>query len=356
MITRLLARGALLVAFTLATSVALSAETVITEGVGTTCDDALRQAKNQATERVAGSYLNSQRSLRNDSMLEESVNEYTSGVVTSFSILSSDGLQPCKVRIQAVVDIEKSKLLAPPIANNSVDLGYIGSLVDKRKDGASMAKQLINRPEHFSVDMSEMAFQNAYGKTQIEFEIRKITYSGQWQADIEAMLSVQKKPQIYERPGAASIGKGLLALVALPVIIPAIIIAAPFMKPEPKKEPQNPENSLCFQDMNNRDLLNCYDGPLATEVMNQLYNMAYSIVLKAPSNELYRLAPEQRISFLQEYWSPTPLITESSTERRQRFILIGASGLPRKQSLHIDDTLLKQGMGLTFVVGSYSRQ
>ena len=356
MIKRILAHGALLAVFTLAPSVALSAETVITEGIGTTCDDALRQAKNQATERIAGSYLNSRRSLRNDSMLEESVNEYTSGVVTSFSVLSSDGFQPCKVRIQAVVDIEKSKLLAPPITNNSVDLGHIGSLVDKRKDGISMARQLINRPEHFYVDMSDMGFQNGSGRTHLEFEIRKITYSAQWQADIEAMLSVQKKPQIYERPGAASIGKGLLALVALPVLSPAIIIAAPFMKPEPKKEPQNPESSLCFQNTSNADLLNCSDGPLATEVMNQLSNMAYSIVLKAPSNELYRLAPEQRISFLQEYWSPTPFITENSTERRQRFILVGASGFPRKENLHIDDSLLKHGMGLSFAVGSYSQQ
>jgi hypothetical protein len=356
MINRTHVLGTLLLALMLHASGAHSADTVITEGVGSTCDDALRQAKTQATERIAGSYLNSQRSLRNDSMLEESVSEYTSGVVTSFSILNTDGLQPCKVRIQAVVDIEKSKLLAPPIANNSVDLGYIGSLVDKRKDGISMAMQLINRPEHFSVDMSEMQFQNASGRTQIEFDIRKISYSGQWQADIEALLSVQKKPQIYERPGAASIGKGLLALVALPVLIPAIIIAAPFMKPEPKKEPQSPDSSLCFQDTANPDLLNCYDGSLATEVMNQLTNMAYSVVLKDPSNNLYRLAPEQRISLLQEYWSPVPLITENSSERRQRFILVGVSGLPRKEQLHIDDRLLKQGMGLSFVVGRFSLQ
>lgn len=348
--------GALLLALMLISSGARSADTVIAEGIGTTCDDALRQAKNLATERIAGSYVNSQRSLRNDSMLEESVNEYTSGVVTSFSILSSDGQQPCKVKIQAVVDIEKSKLLAPPIANNSVDLGHIGSLVDKRKDGILIASQLINRPEHFSVDMSEMTFQNASGRTQIEFDIRKISYTGQWQADLEALLSVQKKPQIYERPGAASIGKGLLALVALPILIPAIIIAAPFMKPEPKKEPQNPENSLCFQDSSNRDQFNCYDGSLATEVMNQLYNMAYSVVLKDPSNNLYRLAPEQRISLLQEYWAPVPLITENSSERRQRFIIVGASGLPRKENLYIDDRLLKQGMGLSFVVGRFSAQ
>lgn len=356
MINKTKVASALFVAFVLQISFAYSSETVVVEGVGSSCDDALRQAKNVATERIAGSYINSQRSLRNDATLEESVTEYTSGVVTSFSILSSDGSQPCKVKIQAVVDVDKSKLIAPPLAKNAVDLGHIGSLVDKRKDGISMATQLINRPDHFSVDMSEMTFQNDSGQTHIEFEIRKITYSGQWQADIEALLSVQNKPQVYQRPGASSIGKGLLALVALPVLIPAIIISAPFMKQEPKKVPQNPESSLCFQDTNNSELLNCYDGPLAIEVMGQLSDMAYNVVLKDQSNNFYGFAAAKRISFLKDYWSPIPLSAENSSERRQRFILVGASGLPIKEKLRIDDSLLKEGMGLTFVVGRYNLQ
>lgn len=348
MTTQPLSYGFLLAFVILHSAHSISAETVITEGIGTTCDDALRQAKNLATERIAGSYINSQRLLLNDTKFEESIKEFTGGVVTSFSVLSSDGNQPCKVKIQAAVDIDTSKRIALPISNNTVDLGYIGSLVENRKDGISMAKHLINRPEHFSVDMSELAFKNVSGRTYIEYEIKKITYSRQWQSDIEAMLYVQKKPQVYEPP---SIAKGLVTLIALPVLIPAIIIAAPFMTTQPKKEPQNPENSLCFNDLKNPELLNCYDGPLATEVMNQLANMSYNLLLKDPTNNLYRFAPERTISFLQEYQSPLPLKTEDTTERRQRFILVAASGLPIRESIYVDDSLLKQGMGLSLVIG-----
>lgn len=343
-----------LVFWLLVSTSAYSAE-VITEGVGTTCEDALRQAKSLATENVAGSYLNSQRSLRNDTSLEESVHEYTGGVVTSFKILQSDGVQPCKVTIHANVDIEKSKILAPPIAKNSLDLGYIGAVVEKRKDASEIVAQLINRPDQFTVDISDVSYIPGSGMTQIDFEIKKITYSEQWAVDLEALLSVQTTPQIYERPGLGTIVKGVLGLIALPVLIPAAIIAAPFSKPEPKKTSQNAETSICFSNDKNLDKFSCYDGPVAAEIIKQLSRMAYVVVLKDSSNNLYKLSTEQNFSMLNSYWSPVALDTEGTTEKRQSFNVIGASGFPRKEQLYVDDRLLKQGMGLAFVVGRPTR-
>ena len=277
-------------AFLLGMPSAQTAEVVVTEALGTTCDDALKQAKSLAAERVTGSYLNSQRTLRNDAILEESVNEYAGGVVTSFKVLESNGQQPCTVTIQASVDLEKSKIYMPPITNKSLDLGHVGSLVEKRKDGSAMVSKLVNRPDQFTVDFSDVSYKPGAGITQLDFKIRKITYSSQWQADLEALLSIQGKPVIYERPGVKSIGKGLLALLALPVLIPAAIIAAPFAEPQPKIDPQNPEASICFPIDSKLDRLTCYEGTLAIELITQLSNMSYSVVLKDPSDKLYRLS------------------------------------------------------------------
>lgn len=341
-----------LVAFAL--SDARASETVITQGIGTTCDDALRQAKSLATERVAGSYLKSYRTLHNDTSLEESVNEYTGGVVTSFKILQSDGAQPCTVSIAANVDIEKSKILAPPIVKNSIDLGHIGTVVEKRKDASDIVSKLINRPDQFTVDISDVSYSPGTSLTQIDFDIKKITYTEQWKADLEALLSVQNKPQIYERPGLGTIAKGLLGLIALPVLIPAAIIAAPFSEPQPERMAQNPDASICFPADKKLDKLACYDGPVAAEIIRQLSSMAYVVVLKDPSSKLYKLSTEQRFSMIHYYWSPISLDTEETTEKRQSFMLIGTADFPKKEQLYVDDRYLKQGMGLAFVVGKPS--
>lgn len=345
-----------LAAFSLIVPGAQSAEAVVTQAVGTTCDDALRQAKGLAAERVAGSYLNSQRTLRNDNSLEESVNEYAGGVVTSFKVLESNGQQPCTVTIQANVDLDKSKIYLPPVSNKSLDLGHVGALVEKRKDGSAMVGKLVNRPDQFTVDISDVSYKPGAGITQLDFEIRKITYSSQWQADLEALLSIQGKPVIYELPGVKSIAKGLLALLALPVLIPAAIIAAPFAEPQPKNGPQNPEASICFPIDNKLDRISCYEGTLATDLINQLSNMSYSVVLKDPSDNLYRLSAEQRFTLIRDYWSPAQLIPDDATGPRQQFIVISSTDFPRKEQLYVEDRYLKQGMGLAFVVGKPTQE
>ena len=329
------------------------AEKVVAEGVGTTCDDALRQAKNLATERIAGSYLNSERSLHNDVTLQETVNEYTSGVVTSYKILESTGEYPCKIRIEANVDIERSKVLAPPITNKSLDLGHIGALVNKRKDGVNMISKLVNRPDQFNVDIGEFSYTPWSDSTQIKFNIRKISYSAQWKADIQALLSVQNKPRVYEKMGAGSIAKGLLTLVALPVLIPAIIIAAPFMdsKPNQKVLPQDPNTSVCFEVDNSLKKLNCYDGSLAVELIKQLSQMKYSAALKDSSNNLYRIPHQSHFSLIKNYRSPAILQAEDTKENRQDFILIGSADFPREEQINIENRSLAQGTGLAFIVG-----
>lgn len=52
-------------------------QTVIAEGSGNTCQEALGQAKIVASDKVVGSFVNSQKSLVSDKYYTESINEYS---------------------------------------------------------------------------------------------------------------------------------------------------------------------------------------------------------------------------------------------------------------------------------------
>lgn len=326
---------------------------VIAQGTGITCEDALRQAKSQATEQVAGSFVNSQRSLREDSSIEESVKEYTAGVVTKFKILDTDDSHLCKVTIQAELDVDRSLTSPAPASTIGIDLGHIGSLAQNRKSGVATLTSLVDRPDEFRVDVSKVAFTHGEKSTRIDFLIERVAYTEQWATDLEAILSVQNKPYIYEKP---SLGKALLTLVALPITLPVAILTAPFTSNALAKETQNPENSLCFSGDATLNRLSCYDGPLASELITQLSDLSIKPVLKDRSGNLHPLAQEKRVSMISSYFSQAPLQQKETNERRQKFLLVSPSSSPLTESIHLDGRFLEPGFTLLFTVKKLSRR
>ena len=305
-------------------------EAVIAQGVGNSGEDALRQAKSHATEQVAGSFVNSQRTLQNDRFLKESLNEYTAGVVTKFKVLETDGAAPCKVTIEAELDIDRSLVTAAPIASKGIDLGHVGFLIENRKVGKVILKSLVDRPDQFRVNISKVAFTQHTSSTQIDALIERITYTEQWANDLEALLSVQSKPRVYEKP---SLAKALFTLVTLPIALPIAIVAAPFTDKPQADNPQNTEGSLCFRQTEDFNKLNCYEGPLAFELTNQLADMSIRAALKDDAGNTHPLPYEKRISLISTYFSPVPLQGQNSNERRQKFLVISPAGLPFKESI-----------------------
>ncbi len=328
-------------------------QSVIAQRIGTTCEDALRQAKSQATEQVAGSFINSQRTLRNDSEIEESVNEYTAGVVTKFMILDTDNSRLCKVTIKADIDVNRSLVSQRPAPNKGIDLGHIGSLAQNRKDGVATLTSLVDRPDQFRVDVSKVAFNQGAKSTRIDLLIDQVTYTEQCVNDLEAILSVQNKPYVYEKP---SLVKALLTLAALPITLPVAIITAPFTSNTLAKETQNPENSLCFSRDATLDRLSCYDGPLASELISQLSDLSINPVLKDRSGNLYPLPHEKRFSLISNYLAEVPLQQDGTKERRQKFIVVKPAKFSTAESIYLDDRILEPGFTLFFTVKKASRR
>lgn len=326
---------------------------VTAQGSGVSCEDALKQAKSQATEQIAGSFINSRRSLRNDHVLEESVTEYTSGVVTTFKIIETDNSSPCRVTIQAELDADRSLVTSAPISEGGVDLGHIGSLAVNRMEGISILGRLVDRPDHFRVDVSKVAFTQKEQSTQIDLLIDKLSYTEQWANDLEAVLSVQNKPHVYAKP---SVGKALFTLLTLPITLPLAIIAAPFTEAKTPKDTQNPENSICFNQDSQFNSFNCYNGPLASELMKQLSDMTIRPVLKDNSGDLHPLPQQRRISMVASYTAPIPLQRIGENERRQNFIVIGATDFPARESIRLNDHLLTPGFTLGFTVSRTSHR
>lgn len=347
------ARTTLLCVLLISTATRLHASQPVTvQGTGISCEDALKQAKSQAIEQISGSFISNQRTLKNDRTLEESLNEYTAGVITTFKIIDTDHASPCKVTIQAMLDADRSLVTSAPIANRSVDLGHLGSLAQNRTEGIAILSSLVDRPDQFRVDVSKVSFTQEAGTTRVDLSIEKLTYTEQWANDLEALLSVQSEPHIYEKP---SLGKALLTLFAIPITLPLAIVSAPFTNANAHNKVQNSENSICFSKDTQFNTLNCYDGPLASELIKQLSDISIRPVLKDHLGNLHPLPQQRRVSMIANYIAPIPLKRAGENERRQNFIVIGATGFPARESIRLRDRLLTPGFTLDFMVSRTSR-
>lgn len=330
-----------------------ASQPVTAQGTGISCEDALRQAKSQAIEQISGSFINSQRTLKNDRVLEESLNEYTAGVITTFKIIDTDSASPCKITIQATLDADRSLVTSAPIEDQRVDLGHVGFLATNRKEGFALLSALIDRPDQFRVDVSKVIFTEQAGTTRVDLFIERLTYTEQWANDLEALLSVQSKPHTYEKP---SIGNALLTLFAIPITLPLAIVTAPFTNANAQNKAQNPENSICFRKDTQFNTLNCYEGPLASELIMQLSDISIRPVLKDHLGKLHPLPQQRRISMVANYVAQHPLQRAGANERRKNFIVVGTTDFPAAESIKLNNALLTPGFSLGFSVSKNSRK
>lgn len=325
-----------------------ASQAFITEGIGSTCADALKQAKSLAIENATGSYVISKKSLTADKYYDESLTEFSGGVVTSFHIIKSDGEQPCLVRIYAEINIDSTsrELLTK---ENRIDLGEIGAYAENRLDGQSIIEKLLNNPEHFNVETSDVYINTNSESTQIDFKISKITFSKSLKSDLEALLSIQEKPMVYEKPGWKSFGKGLFTLLSLPIKIPTAIFIPNLFSEEQRDKRRYSGSGLCFRERMD-EKINCYHGPLSEYLATKLQLMKYKVILTNEQDKASTLFAERNISLLSEYYSPVRLQTEESSEGRQQFILAEYPDIIQNESITLSTKLLKPGLVLNVIV------
>ena len=260
-------------------------QTVIAEGTGATCQEALGQAKLVASDKVVGSFVNSQKSLVSDKYYTESVNEYSGGVVRQYTVLESKGESPCRVKISAEVYLDKKNVALGPNAR-TLNLGEVGRFVEKQDEARQTLAALIQRPAMFSARMDRLHVStDSKGNAQIVLQVSDVSPSEKWYSDLESFLNVQGQRVDFERSKWSDIGKSMLALLAAPVAVPLGLAPSPFRNQTSRgTELVNGEGLVCFKNDPQYETLRCYQTWLAGDAIRQLRSVQLNLVERSNDN------------------------------------------------------------------------
>ena len=260
-------------------------QTVIAEGSGNTCQEALGQAKLVASDKVVGSFVNSQKSLVSDKYYTESVNEYSGGVVRQYTVLESKGDSPCRVKISAEVYLDKKNIALGPNAR-TLNLGEVGRFVDKQDEARQTLAALIQRPAMFSARMDRLHVStDSKGNAQIVLQVSDVSPSEKWFSDLESFLTIQGQRVDFERAKWSDIGKSVLSLIAAPVAVPLGLAPSPFRNQTARgTELVNGEGLVCFKNDPQYESLRCYQTWLAGDAVRQLRSIQLNLVERTNDN------------------------------------------------------------------------
>lgn len=260
-------------------------QTVLAEGTGNTCQEALGQAKVQASDKVVGSFVNSQKSLVSDKYYAESLNEYSGGVVRQYTVLESKGVSPCVIKISAEVYLDKKNIALNP-NSRSLNLGEVGRFVDKQDEAKATLSALILRPNMFSARMDRLHVTTDSKKNaQIVLQVSDVAPSEKWYSDLEAFLNVQGQRIDFERSKWSDIGKSVLSLITAPVAVPLGMAPSPFKNQTARgTEIVNGEGLLCFRNDPQYESLRCYQTWLAGDALRQLRSVQLMLVERSNDN------------------------------------------------------------------------
>ena len=255
------------------------------EGVGNTCQEALGQAKVQASDKVVGSFINSQKSLVSDKYYAESLNEYSGGVVRQYTVLESKGVSPCVVKISAEVYLDKKNIALNP-NSRSLNLGEVGRFVEKQDSARATLMALIQRPALFSARMDRLYVSTDSKKNaQIVLQVSDVAPSEKWYSDLEAFLNIQGQRVDFERAKWSDIGKSVFSLITAPVAVPLGLAPSPFKNQTARgTEIVNGEGLLCFRNDPQYESLRCYQTWLAGDALRQLRSIQLMLVERSNDN------------------------------------------------------------------------
>lgn len=320
------------------------------DGFGRDCTEALKQAKLKAAEDYKGTFLNSQRTLVNDRKYSESIDEYSGGVVQSYKVKSSLGNSPCFVSIEAKVVSDNKSIVVN--SESSIDLGSVERNLNQQISTQEMLRKMVQRPEMIKVEsrtIKPIAYDD--GSTGLAIQFTKIVPSPKWMNDLESFLSVHGSKQTYrERNAWAEIGKGLLALAALPILIPVAIIIAPFTESKPNKPSQaNPGDqfSLCFA---GKEEVNCYQGWAAEAIYEQLNSAAIVAVMNKEGAPMAGFQVRGGSVSLNQYFDINAPLFDDQSRPKKAFNIVGIKPINLEGSLNLASDWVSDGHDLKFRV------
>ena len=324
------------------------AQTILSEGFGQNCTEALKQAKLKAAEDYKGTFMSSQRRLVNDRKYSESVDEYSGGIVQSYKVKSSSGTSPCFVTIEAQMAPDNKSIVVN--TQTTVDLGGVERHLNQQAATREMLRKIIRRPEMLKVE-SRTIDPVAYNDGSIGMTVKftKIVPSPKWVNDLESFLTVHGTKYTYrEKNPLAELGKGLLAIVALPILIPVAIVVAPFTDNRANKAPPvNPGESfsLCFS---GKDEVNCYQGWAADEIYTQINSATIVAIMNKAGTPMAGFPVRGGdVSLNQRVDTKHPWVDDQNRPK-STFELIAAKNINVDGSLNLASDWVSEGYDMKF--------
>jgi len=318
-------------------------QTIIAEGSGNTCQEALGQAKVQASDKAVGSFVNSQKSLVADRYYAESINEYSGGVVRQYTVLESKGDSPCRIRISAEVSLDKKNIALNP-NSRSLNLGEVGRFVEKQDEARATLAALIKRPAMFSARMDRLHVStDKKGNAQIVLQVSDVAPSEKWYSDLESFLRLQGQRVDFERAKWSDIGKSIVSLVTAPVAVPLGLAPSPFKNQTPRgTEIINGEGLLCFRNDPEYETLRCYQTWLAGDALRQLRSIQLMLVERSNDN-VTSTRQIQKGAYHMVAFRASDYTYQSKTMGSKRdFYLIEPMGVPFREYLTVNREALSE--------------
>ena len=318
-------------------------QTVLAEGSGNTCQEALAQAKVVASDKVVGSFINSQKSLVADKYYSESLNEYSGGVVRQYTILESKGDSPCRVKISADVYLDKKNVALNPNAR-SLNLGEVGRFVEKQDEARTTLTALIQRPQMFSARMDRLHVStDNRNNAQIVLQVSDVSPSEKWYSDLESFLNVQGQRVDFERAKWSDIGKSVLSLIAAPIAVPLGMAPSPFRNQTPRgTELVNGEGLVCFKNDPQYESLRCYQTWLAGDVVRQL-RMTQLMLVERSNDNVTSTRQIQKGAYQMVAFRASDYTYKSKTMGARRdFYIIEPMGVPFREYLTVNRQALSE--------------
>lgn len=318
-------------------------KTVIAEGSGATCQEALAQAKVVASDKVVGSFVNSQKSLVADKYYSESLNEYSGGVVRQYTILESKGDSPCRVKISADVYLDKKNIALNPNAR-SLNLGEVGRFVEKQDEARAMLAALIKRPQLFSARMDRLHVStDSRNNAQIVLQVSEVSPSEKWYSDLESFLNVQGQRVDFERAKWTDIGKSVLSLIAAPIAVPLGMAPSPFRSQTPRgTELINGEGLVCFKNDPQYETLRCYQTWLAGDVVRQLRTTQLMLVERSNDNVTSTRQIQKGAYQMVAFRASDYTYKSKTMGARRDFYIIEPMGVPFREYLTVNRQALSE--------------
>lgn len=235
----------LIIPLLISASANVGAEIVQATGYGNTFEEALYQSKLEALQKVVGTFIISDRELKDGKIVEDSL-EYHGGYIKSYEIIEYDRFLN-SVTISADVQVKKDNTI---IVNGSED---VDSNLNNWQEKRAIMQKLDNSSNAlvFTIDNINTT-PDIYS---VSYNIKTtLLWQPKWVSDVETFISTSNVEGTTSTDLSGRIGSGVVNSVGFNVVGGLL---STFLKKDIKSSDRQ---MICFTKYKNKDIDSCYDA------------------------------------------------------------------------------------------------